>query len=286
MNWPAEGKLALALAKGTAVLESVPAGSAVFIDGTEAGRTPLMTELTPGRHAVEFRRRNATRTLNIAVVTGRSVVGRLDWSAKRPGSLEILSDPDGAEVTVDGVARGVTPLTIDDLSAGSHVVGLTGRSGSLQRTVEVGPDRVAQIAESIRSGWVHVSAPIDLDIVDGTRPVQLDERNQVLLRSGVHDLRFENTQLGYRDRRKVDVKAGAITSISIVPPGSPLTVSATLPSDVLVDGERVGNTPLTDHYVDLGPRLVTVRSITGAERRFTITATVNPSRLAVDFSKP
>jgi hypothetical protein len=235
---------------------------------------------------VEFRRRNSSRKLNVDVAVGQSTRERLDWTAKRKGSLEILTEPDGASVSVDGVARGVTPLTIDDLTAGSHEVVLESSSGSLRRTVTVAADRVAQITEAIYSGWLHVSSPIELQVTDGTRGIRLDERNQTLLPPGVHDLQFENVVFGFRERRRVEIKPGAIASLSITPSPSLLTVNASLPAEVLVDGKRAGETPLTDYPMDLGTRSVVVKSITGAERRFTITTTVKPVSLAVDFSKP
>lgn len=41
---------------------------------------------------------------------------------KKRGSLTITTNPPGAEVRVDGVARGVTPVTVDELVRGDHYV--------------------------------------------------------------------------------------------------------------------------------------------------------------------
>lgn len=280
---PAESSAARNM--GTAVLESVPAGSDVFIDGAPAGTAPVSRELAPGRHIVEFRWRNSSRKLNVEVVAGQSVTERLDWAAKRNGSLEVLTDPYGLPVTVDGVPRGVTPLTIDDLELGLHTVVLDGSRGPVSHTVGIEADRPAQIIASARSGWLHVSSPVELRITEGTRGLTLDERSQIRLSSGVYDLRFESPQNGYRERRRVEIKAGAITSLSIVP-SSAFSVRASLPSVVSIDGARVGETPLVNYPMGLGDRSVVVRSLTGAERHFTIQATAKPTSLDVDFSKP
>jgi hypothetical protein len=279
-------KLPVTPKTGVAVIESVPAGSQVLVDGTMVGNTPLTTELAAGHHVIEFRRLKATRKLEIDVAAGGSTVGRVDWTAKRTGRLQVTSVPPGARVTIDRRARGVTPLTVDDLPVGSHDVVIEGADGSVRQTVDIRADRTAEVSQSIYSGWVHVSSPIEIAITEGTRGIHLDERNQVLLSSGVHELTFESRALGYRDTRRVEVIPGAITPVSIVPPASALTVTATLPAEVLVDGERVGETPLTRRPVNLGTREVVVKSASGVERRFTITVTASPVRLDVDFSTP
>jgi PEGA domain-containing protein len=67
---------------------------------------------------------------------------------------------------------------------------------------------------------------------------------------------------------------------------SALTVTATQPAEVFIDGERVGETPLTSRPINLGTRDVVVKSASGGERKFTITVTVDPVRIDVDFSTP
>jgi hypothetical protein len=271
---------------GTAVIESVPAGSQVLVDGKMAGTTPFTTELGVGRHVIEFRRLKATRKMEIDVTAGASTLGRLDWTSKRTGRLQVDSEPAGARVIVDGRARGVTPVTVDGLTAGSHEVVLQSDDGSVRQSVDITADRTAEISEAIYAGWVQVSSTIELTITEGTRALHLDDRNQVLLPPGTHELRFESRALGYHETRRVEVKPGATTAISIVPAGSTLTVTSTLPAEVFVDGERVGETPLTGRPLSLGTRDIVVKSASGPERRFTITVTATPVRLDVDFAAP
>lgn len=271
---------------GTAVLETTPPGSQVIVDGQAMGTTPLTAELTAGPHVVELRYRNASRTLKIEVTADGSIVERHDWTAKPTGRLRVTSDPSGARVFVDGRDRGATPLTVDGLSVGSHDVVLESDKGSVKRSVTVAADRTAQLTESIYPGWVRVFSPVDLEISDGTRVLRADERNQVMLPSGSRELVLENRALGYREVRRVDLDPGETITLSIVPTPTKLTVEATLPAEVFIDDERVGDTPLVDAPIDLGTRVVTVKSATGGERRFTMTVTVEPIRLEVDFSKP
>jgi hypothetical protein len=284
--WSYWSKLPAAAKTGTVLLETVPPDSQVFMDGKVLGDTPLKTELPPGQHTIEFRRLKASRTIEISVTAGTPTVGRLDWTAKRTGRLQVNSDPAGARVLIDGKQRGFTPLLLDDLTVGPHAVVLETVKGSVRRTVTVADGRTAQISESIYSGWVHVSAPIEVTVSEGGRALRLDDRNLILLSPGPHDLQVDNGPLGYRDTQRVDVKPGETTRISIVPPPSKLTVTSTLPAEVLIDGERVGETPLTDHPVALGTRDIVVRNAPGTERLVTITVTVKPVQVDIDFAKP
>jgi hypothetical protein len=280
MKWAAMPKT------GTATLESVPPGAEVLIDGAPAGTAPLTTELASGRHVVEFRHRNATRTVAIDVAAGQSTLGRVDWNARRTGRLQVKSDPAGARVIIDGRARGVTPLTIEDLPAGSHAVVLKSPTGSVRRSAAIEADRTTEMTETIYSGWLHVFAPIELQISERGQAIVLDERNQALLPPGRHEIRVENRTLAYQGVLQVEIEPGKTASISVVPAPSMLTVTASAPGEVLIDGQRVGETPLTNYPVNLGTRDIVVRSESGVARRFTTTVTTAPVRLDVDFSKP
>ena len=277
---------ALAPRTGTVVLQSLPAGSDVSIDGLPAGKTPTSREVPPGRHVVAFRRRNATRTVNVEVAAGGSALSRLDWSATRMGRLQVASYPSGATVNVDGRDIGVTPLTVDEVAEGSHAVVLKSASGSVRRTVAIIAGQTVELSETIYAGWLAISSPIELAISERGRALQVDDRNQIRLTPGSHEVQLENRALGYHEVRRVDVTPGELARLSIVPPPSSITVTATLPSTVVIDEERVGDTPVTSRPVNLGTHEVIVKAVSGVERRFTIAVTTAPARLDVDFSRP
>jgi hypothetical protein len=107
-----------------------------------------------------------------------------------------------------------------------------------------------------------------------------------MLTPGPHEMRFENRTLGYRESHHVVIKPGEVATLSLSPAASLLTVTSTAPADVLIDGEIVGQTPLTDHPVALGTHNVIVRNGTEQARRFSTTMTVQPVLIEVDFSKP
>ena len=271
---------------GTAVLESVPNGSQVLVDGKDAGITPMTAALPVGPHTVEFRFKKSTRVVHLAIDSGGRVVERIDWALKPTGHLHVSSEPAGAKVLVDGTARGTTPLTLDDMAVGAHTVVLQSAAGSVRRSVTVGADETADVAETIFAGWLTLLSPFQLEISEGARAIRLDDRNQVMLKPGPHELRLQNRALGFDEMRKVDVRPGETTSLSIVPPHSTLTVSATVQADIWIDGVHIGPTPLIGYALELGTRDVVVKSASGDERRFTLTVTAKPVVINADFSKP
>ena len=147
---------------------------------------------------------------------------------------------------------------------GAHAVVLQRADGSVERSVTVNATDTTRLNEMIFPGWVTVFSPFNLNITEGSRPVRLDDRNQVMLPSGSHELRFENRALGYEEVRKVDIKSGAVTTLSIVPARSSLTVTSSVPGEV---------------WLELGTREVVLRTPDGDVRRFTVTVTTRPVTL-------
>ena len=269
---------------GVAVLESVPDGSLVLVDGKDAGKTPLAATLPVGSHTIEFRYRKQVRTVTIVISPGGHIVQHVDWLKKPSGRLVVSSASASARVLVDGTMRGMTPLTLNDLSVGAHVVRIESPKGSVERSVTVAAGETSQVEETIFPGWLLVNAPIEITINEGTRVIRLDDRGQAMLSPGPHELRLENRTLGYQEVRQVEVRPGETARLSIVPPRSTVNITATAPADVWLDGVAVGQTPLADLPVEIGTHDVRLKSATG-ERRLSTVVTVNPLDLNVDFSE-
>jgi hypothetical protein len=204
-------------------------------------------------------------------------------TGKGVGSLRVTSTPPGAEVLVDGKTRGVTPLTLADLSLGHHEVALKSDAGTVQRTVTVAADQTATVDEAIFSGFVTVYSPFDLTITESGRVLRADDRHQIMLTAGMHELRFTNRALGYETVRRVDIKPGEATNLQLTPDPSLLTVTATDAAEVWLDGARLGDTPLTGAPVPLGEHEIVVKRVAGGERRFTVTIGAKPFALNVEF---
>lgn len=94
----------------------------VFIDGASVGKAPVdRNDLTPGKHYVVVRRQGYAewkREVNLDPAQPTVVTAELSAS----GSLKVLSNVAGADVYIDGVVVGKTPLQLDTISAGEHLV--------------------------------------------------------------------------------------------------------------------------------------------------------------------
>lgn len=103
------------------VVTPVP-NAEVFIDGASAGPAPVdRNDLPPGKHFVIVRARGYAewkREVDLDPMQPTTLTAELSAT----GTLKILSNVSGAMVVIDGQVVGKTPLTLDTIAAGEHLV--------------------------------------------------------------------------------------------------------------------------------------------------------------------
>ena len=115
-------------ASGEVLITTSPAGAAVMVDGKALGAAPLTAQgLEPGGHVVEARAEGyAPRTSAVTVSAGEiaTVTLTLDRVQQKPkgGTLQVITSPQPVDLFLDGTFRGKTPLTLEDLADGTHIV--------------------------------------------------------------------------------------------------------------------------------------------------------------------
>ncbi len=127
-------------------ITSQPAGAALWIDGEDTGtKTPQTVPLTSGKHTIQVKDDNGgSSALNSLTV---DKAGELNLKLAYP--LEVLSDPPGALIWLDGTYTGyVAPYTFS-LDEPVHTIRLTDRSGSSE-TVEVDLRTTSEISPEIK----------------------------------------------------------------------------------------------------------------------------------------
>lgn len=279
---------------GSLAIASTPAGAAVTVDGTSKGTTPVtVTGLSAGIHTVHLSLQGYDEAIQTATITAGQTATltatlKVSSSPAGSGSLQIISTPDGAVVSVDGGSQGITPTTVSGLSAGKHTVKLT-KSGYTEYSAPVtvqagkttqlsvplvsgtGPSKTTTTTTTTTksttgTGSISVSsspsgASMNLDGWEkGKTPATLDQ-----VKAGSHTLTL--TLAGYDNKvLHVPVEAGKTTSVTavLVPSttrvsgGSGMLAVRSNPAgaNVYLDGEKVGSTPVQLQGVQAGSHIL------------------------------
>jgi hypothetical protein len=125
---------------GRLVIQSVPAGALVTVDGRRRGETPVTLQVPLGKHdiqiarsgyvpatrRVELTKKSTAQTVRVTLQRGPgepAEENRLPESvSKAPatGLADVDSQPRSARVSVDGKFVGITPMRVSELAAGEH----------------------------------------------------------------------------------------------------------------------------------------------------------------------
>jgi tetratricopeptide (TPR) repeat protein len=164
---------------------TAPAGVEVVIDGISHGTTKpgpppaeyaeraakagvpaaelsavlTVTELPIGAHRIEYKKDCYVRAER------RQTVEQLDDFVMDPVKLEpavasvsVTSNQPGTLVLIDGLQRGVAPMTINDVCEGNHVVELKSQSGRYFQRIDARTGAKINIAGTLRPAFAIVSA--------------------------------------------------------------------------------------------------------------------------------
>ena len=280
---------------GTLVVQSSPAGVEVFVDGVSRGMTPARVSVPGGSHILELRGRGVPRVIPLQVPAGGQVSQYLEFAdTPTTGMLVVHSQPAGANVTVDGVARGVAPITLEGLSSGDHEVVLQSAAGSSHHTVKVLAGTTASLvapvltasaaADGPVSGWVSIKSPFLLEIREDGQLIGTTETDRVMLASGKHALELVNPTLGYRQTRTVQVLPGKVAAVAIELPQGTVNLNASPWAEVWIDGRRVGETPIGNLSVPIGPHEIVFRHPEFGEKKQAVSVTAAaPVRISVSM---
>ena len=278
---------------GALVVQSNPAGIPVFVDGIEHGKTPARVTLAPGSHILELRGRGTPRVIPLTITPGAEVSQYLEFAeAPVVGQLVVQSEPVGAKVLVDGIERGVAPVTVRDLAPGDHQVDLQSEGVTARHTVSVQAGGTASLLVPIGtsaaagpvSGWVSVKAPFTMEIHEGGKLLGSSEADRIMMAAGRHELELVSETLGYRATRVVQVLPGKVAAIAVDLPQGVMNLNASPWAEVWIDGQRVGETPIGNLSVPIGPHEIVFKHPQLGEKRQAVSVTLGaPIRVSVDM---
>ena len=222
--------------------------------------------------------------LALCVVTEGFVIGTLIQgrpAAGGPFPILVETVHPGADVVVDGRSAGLTPVQLS-LAADTRSIRVvdtraakpsakvpspaTRRSTPARQGIR--PAAVAAVPTQ-RTGGIRLLSPFDVEVFDGTTRLGSSSTGIISAAAGRREFELVNSRLGYRARRIVDVKGGAVVQVSISPPTGRLSINALPWAEVWIDGKSVGETPLANLSVPLGEHEIVFRHPQLGERRQT-----------------
>jgi serine/threonine protein kinase len=279
---------------GTLSINSNPPGAQITVDGQARGVTPLMLTLKPGNHNVELRGGGEPRMLPVTITAGTQVSQYIELPKITAfGQLQVRSEPAGAQVTVDGIPRGKTPVLVESLAAGEHTVVMDADGANIKQTVNIEAGMTASLvipligAENAPlSGWISVSAPVELQVFENRRLIGTSQSDRLMVSAGRHEIELVNETVGYRQVRTIQVPAGHVAPVKVEWPKGTIAINALPWAEVLIDGEKVGETPIGNLSLPIGPHEILFRHPELGEQRFATTVTLKaPARVSVDLRK-
>ena len=285
---------------GSFSIDTRPAGAAVTIDGTPRGVTPLVLELTAGDHVVEVITESDRRKIPVTIRAGSELSQFLEMTGGAAGAtataneLRIRTEPIGAAVTVDGRYVGQSPVSVSDLTAGPHTVVMKHDAGTVteQVLIEAGKTASLFVPLSVQpsagvgaAGWIAiVGAPADVQLFENGRLLGSNRIDRIMLPVGRHELEIVNESLGFQERRTVQVTPGQVSSIRVKWPTGGLSINAVPWAQAFIDGSPVGETPIANMQVPIGPHEITFRHPQLGERRASVTVTARETaKVGIDL---
>lgn len=148
---------------GLLLLKTDPQDCDIMINGVSVGRTPrLITDLDcKGNYKVKFRKEGyLDQTISVSF-DGRKPVVREEKMLLASGTIDAMSDPAGAEVTVNGIARGKTPIKLTGIPKGLASIEFS-MPGFIteRREIKIAPSDEQTLSISLKSlpGTLHLSS--------------------------------------------------------------------------------------------------------------------------------
>jgi hypothetical protein len=294
------GRALVPSSAGTVAVESKPSGAQVKIDGELKGGTPLSMSVSAGAHVLEITTGGEPRVIPITIAAGQTYAQYVELATGVSlGRLAITSTPAGATILVDGQPKGVAPTELADVAAGEHelMLELNGMrvrqpvtvAGGTTTTVTVpmtGPGAMPVPPLPPTTGSLTVTVPFEMQVFEGERLLGATG-SRLILAPGPHDLQIVSETLAFKTALHAEIFAGKVTRLPVTLPKGVIHLNAAPWAEVWIDGEKVGETPLGNLPIAIGPHEIVFKHPEFGEQHHAATVTAAaPVRLSVDLTKP
>jgi hypothetical protein len=286
-----------AVTAGTITVNTNPPGVELQVDGVPRGRTPVTLSVEGGTHTLAVLGADGQwRKVPVTVAAGAQVSHHLELpkATAALGQLSVRTEPAGARISIDGTPLGKTPMTIVELAPGEHTVTLESDAGTVNQKVMIEAGMSASLmvplagapGAGMASGWISVTAPVVMDLYEGGRLLGSTGIDRIMLPAGRHEIEVVNEAIGFRETRTTNVQSGRVSTFGVTLPKGIVSINAVPWATVSIDGEPIGDTPIGNLPLTIGPHEVVFRNAQLGEQRRVITVTTRgPVRLSVDMAK-
>jgi hypothetical protein len=134
-------------------------------------------------------------------------------------------------------------------------------------------------------GRVLIPLPFQVQVYEGSRFIGLND-GVLPLSPGSHQLELVNDSLGFRATERVAVSSGRTTRLTATVPSVRVQLNAVPWAEVTIDGTSVGETPLGNVSIPIGPHTIVFRHPQlGEETRTVVVNAQAATRISVDLRK-
>ena len=159
---------------------------------------------------------------------------------------------------------GLAALTTPDAAASAAAA----KPGATETAPAAATSTPATPAPTGGFGGVRITAPIELQVFENGVLVG-STTGPIAVSDGTHTFDLVNEALGYRTRQNVNVKPGAMSALTITVPNGRVSINAVPWADVWVDGKPVGQTPIANLSLSIGPHEILFRHPSFPDQRST-----------------
>jgi hypothetical protein len=185
--------LSLKAITGLLLIDSNPQGADVVIGEISKGNTPLLlTDLPLGKYTLKFRSAKLLPRTMTTELIDRTPVRVFAELISNTAQLTVTSTPEDAEVRIDGILVGTTPVTVEEVQAGMADVKVSRRGytpySKKINFVATKPYKINAELEALPSGLTIITTPegarvmVDNQLL-GAAPVTLSK-----LKEGPHEI--------------------------------------------------------------------------------------------------
>jgi len=238
------------------MITSVPSGIKVEYEGAAIGETPVTLKDVPaGQHSAILKRAGyVQKSIEWTIEDARPQLFKIEMSSN-VGTLRIDSKPSGANLSIDGEPRGVTPFN-DRIEQGQHKIRMEKEGFAIfEQLATVNRDKTANVTATMQvlPGTLKVSStPTGATVFLGDRqcgstPVEVKDlqpgQYKVILEKAGHDRITSDVSIRPGQRLEIDLSMDSNTGgIDLVanPPGVTVYIDGRMAGTTEVDPAQAG----------------------------------------------